>query len=135
METIKQNVTLIINAKWIIPVDQTSSSDVLENHAIIINHKKIEAILPSGQATEKYSAEETVNLTNHTIIPGLINAHTHAAMSLFRGLADDLPLMQWLNEHIGPAEATGIREEFIREGALLALAAWMRAGPTWFEDW
>ena len=134
METIKQNVTLIINAKWIIPVDQTSSSDVLENHAIIINHKKIEAILPSGQATEKYSAEETINLTNHTIIPGLINAHTHAAMSLFRGLADDLPLMQWLNEHIWPAEAKWISEEFIRDGTQLAIAEMIRSGTTCFND-
>ena len=130
----KQNATQIINARWIIPVDENIEAEVLENHSVVINNQKIEAIVPSQQAKEKYSAEQFIDLPNHTIIPGLINAHTHASMSLFRGLADDMPLMQWLNDFIWPAEAKWVSEDFIRDGTQLAIAEMIRSGTTCFND-
>ena len=124
----------IINARWIIPVDDQFQSDVLENHSIVIDKHRIEAILPSSEIALNYSPEDTINLHDHAIIPGLINAHTHASMSLFRGLADDMPLMQWLNDHIWPAEAKWISEDFIRDGTQLAIAEMIKSGTTCFND-
>jgi 5-methylthioadenosine/S-adenosylhomocysteine deaminase len=73
-------------------------------------------------------------LKNHILIPGLINAHTHAAMSLMRGLADDLPLMRWLEDHIWPAEAKHVSRQFVYDGTLLACAEMLRGGVTCFND-
>ena len=106
------NIDTLINARWVIPVDTANNSraksnpenNILEYHSLAINDGKILAILPTAKAQDKYTAANEHQLANHAVMPGLINCHTHAAMTLFRGLADDLPLMQWLNEHIWPAE-------------------------------
>src|SRR5918996_2002259 len=92
----------LLHARWIIPVEP--HGQVFERHSIAIQEGKILDILPSIDAQRLYKVPKTCRYDSHVIIPGLINAHTHAAMTLFRGLSDDLPLMQWLNEHIWPAE-------------------------------
>ncbi len=129
---IEMNVDTLIHAKWIIPVEPKNA--VYENHSIAIKDGKIEAILETDKARSKYSANEEHNLQQHALIPGLINAHTHAAMNLFRGLADDLPLMDWLNNHIWPAETKWVDPEFVKDGTELAIAEMIRGGTTCFND-
>jgi len=107
---------------------------VLENHAVALRDGKIEAVLPAAQAAARFPAYEELVLKDHVLIPGLVNAHTHAAMSLMRGLADDLPLMRWLQEHIWPAEAKHASPQFVRDGTLLACAEMLRGGVTCFND-
>jgi len=124
-------ITLQINARWIITVD--SDNRVLENHSLIIHHDKIIDILPQ-QETDKYQAERYIELNDHALLPGFINAHTHAAMSLLKGLADDLPLEEWLNEHIWPAEAALANAQFVKDGSTLAIAEMIRGGTTCFND-
>ncbi|WP_438971783.1 TRZ/ATZ family hydrolase [Methylophaga sp.] len=127
-----QTVDLIINARWIVPV--TASQQVLENHAVIIKDSCIVSLLPQEQAKQLYSASVTHNMDQHCIIPGLINNHAHAAMSLFRGLADDMPLMTWLNEYIWPAEQQFVGDSFVESGSTLAIAEMIRGGTTCFND-
>ena len=95
---------------------------------------KIAAVLPAAAARERFPDAEELALDHHVLIPGLVNTHTHAAMSLMRGLADDLPLMRWLEEHIWPAEAKHVSAEFVRDGTLLACAEMLRGGITCFND-
>ncbi len=94
----------------------------------------IEAIAPAQEAAARFATYESLDLPGHVLIPGLVNAHTHAAMALLRGLADDLPLMRWLEEHIWPAEARHVSREFVRDGTLLACAEMLRGGVTCFND-
>ena len=94
----------------------------------------IEAVLPRAAAQARFPSYQRVDLPGHALIPGLVNAHTHAAMALMRGLADDLPLMRWLEEHIWPAEAKHVSPEFVRDGTLLACAEMLRGGVTCFND-
>ncbi len=126
------NVDTLIHAKWIIPVEPKNT--VYENHSIAIKDGKIEALLSTDKARSKFTATEEHNLQQHALIPGLINAHTHAAMNLFRGLADDLPLMDWLNNHIWPAEQKWVNPEFVKDGTELAVAEMIRGGTTCFND-
>ncbi len=125
-------VDTLIHAQWIIPV--VPENLVLENHSLAIEGGRILDILPTLEAREKYLAANELELTGHALIPGLINAHTHASMSLLRGLADDLPLMTWLNEHIWPAEGHWVSEEFVHDGTQLAIAEMLRGGTTCFND-
>src|SRR5579863_10759211 len=90
-------VDALIHARWIIPVEPEGR--VLEHHALAVHHGRIVALLSSAEAKRRFRAQETVELPQHALIPGLVNAHTHAAMTLLRGLADDLPLMRWLKEY------------------------------------
>ncbi|OUR89966.1 N-ethylammeline chlorohydrolase [Cycloclasticus sp. 44_32_T64] len=124
-------VSLQINARWIITVDPNDS--VLENHAVIINDGTLIDILPQSQAN-KYSPVDLVELNDHALAPGFINAHTHGAMSLLKGLADDLPLDEWLNDHIWPAETALADDEFVRDGSELAIAEMIKSGTTCFND-
>ena len=107
---------------------------VLEDHALAIRDGRIVGILPQAEASGRFRADNPVSLPGHALIPGLVNAHTHAAMSLFRGLADDLPLMNWLNDHIWPAEQKWVSDTFVRDGARLAIAEMIRGGTTCFND-
>ncbi|QYZ67501.1 MAG: N-ethylammeline chlorohydrolase [Gammaproteobacteria bacterium (ex Lamellibrachia satsuma)] len=125
-------VDTLIHAQWIIPV--VPENLVMENHSLAIEGGRILDILPTLEAREKYLAANELELTGHALIPGLINAHTHASMSLLRGLADDLPLMTWLNEHIWPAEGHWVSEEFVHDGTQLAIAEMLRGGTTCFSD-
>lgn len=125
-------VETLIHARWVIPVDPAGS--ILENHSIAIDNGRIAAIVPTADAIEQIRGARTVNLPRHALIPGLVNTHTHASMSLFRGLADDMPLMTWLNDHIWPAEAKWVHEEFVADGTRLAVAEMLRSGTTCFND-
>jgi len=125
-------VDTLIQARWVIPVEPDEV--VLENHTLALADGRIQALLPATEAAARYPGVATVALPSHALIPGLVNAHTHAAMSLLRGLADDLPLMTWLQDHIWPAEARWVSEEFVRDGSLLAMAEMLRGGTTCFND-
>ena len=94
---------LLINARWVVPVEPAGA--VLERHAVAVRDGRIEAIAPAGEAVQRFADYARVDLPGHALMPGLVNLHTHAAMALMRGLADDLPLMRWLQEHIWPAES------------------------------
>jgi len=122
----------IVSARWIIPV--VPRDTVLENHSLVIDNGRIIDILETAAALQKYVGAEHVNRESHAIIPGLINSHTHAAMSLFRGIADDVPLMEWLEGHIWPAETKWITPDFMRDGVQLAIAEMLMSGTTCFND-
>ncbi|SKA72075.1 Cytosine/adenosine deaminase [Thiothrix eikelboomii] len=125
-------IDLLIKPGWVITVNQTDQ--VLKQHAVAVHAGKILAILPEADAEATYQATKTVVLPQQAILPGLINAHTHAAMSLLKGLADDLPLMAWLQEHIWPAERQWANQQFVYEGSKLAIAEMLRSGTTCFND-
>ncbi len=127
-----QAVDTLIHSRWLAPVAPPGT--LLEHHAIAIRDGRIVDILPSDEARAAYHAEHEHELGEHLLIPGLVNAHTHAAMSLMRGLADDLPLMSWLNDHIWPAEGQHVGPEFVREGSRLAMAEMLRSGTTCFNE-
>ncbi len=132
-----QQVDTVIHARWVIPVEsnaQEPSGQALDCHAVIIDHGRIEAIVPSDEARQLYQSDEIVELVNHALIPGLINAHTHVAMNLFRGIADDLPLLAWLNQHVWPAEQKWVDKNFVHDGSMLAIAEMLRGGTTCFND-
>ena len=122
----------LLRPRWIIPVEPAGA--VLEDHSVALRDGVIEAIVPDSAATARFSSYACVELGEHVLIPGLVNAHTHAAMSLMRGLADDLPLMRWLEEHIWPAEAKHVSPAFVKDGSLLACAEMLRGGVTCFND-
>jgi 5-methylthioadenosine/S-adenosylhomocysteine deaminase len=127
-----ENVDTLIHAGWIIPV--IPENHVLRDCSLAIKDGKIVAIVPQAEANKRFSADDILNLQQHLIIPGLINAHGHAAMSLLRGFADDQPLQTWLKEHIWPAESQWVNEEFVKDGSELALAEMIRSGTTCFAD-
>ena len=125
-------VDLLVSARWVIPVEPAGA--VLEDHCVAIAAGRIAAVLPSGEAERRFEAREHVRLDRHALIPGLVNLHTHAAMTLLRGLADDLPLMAWLRDHIWPAESKHVSPEFVYDGTLLACAEMLRGGVTCFNE-
>ena len=124
--------TQIIASRWIAPV--MPASTVLEDHAVVVSGDRILGILSSREARHRYPQARMLTLDDHVLIPGLVNAHIHAAMTLMRGIADDLPLMRWLEEHIWPAEARHVSPEFIHDGTLLAIAESLRGGVTCLND-
>jgi 5-methylthioadenosine/S-adenosylhomocysteine deaminase len=123
---------LLIHAKWILPVVPTGT--VLEDHALAIRNKKIIAITASRDAESSISATTNIHLDSHALIPGLVNVHGHAAMSLLRGIADDIPLKQWLEQVVWPMESKFVSAEFVRSGANLAIAEMISSGTTCFAD-
>lgn len=127
-QTAPQTVDLLIEARWVVPVEPHNV--VLEHHAVAIDGDRIIAVLPISEARNTYAPRERVELGEHVLIPGLINTHTHNPMTLMRGLADDLPLMVWLQQHIWPVEAKVIGPEFVRDGVELAVAEMIRGGTT-----
>lgn len=131
-DTIKINVDLMIEAKWLVPVKP--SNLVLEQHTVVIHQGSIVEILPIQEARARYLATKTIALTEHLLIPGLINLHTHAGMTLMRGLADDIPLMPWLQNHIWPAEHQVVSEKFVRDSTLFGCAEMLAGGVTCFND-
>ena len=124
--------TTLVNARWIIPVEPRGM--LLEHHSVIVSGERIVAVIPAEEARRRYPDANTVALANHVLIPGLINLHTHAAMTLMRGLADDTPLMTWLNDHIWPAESKHLSKAYVFDGTELATAEMIRSGTTCFAD-
>jgi 5-methylthioadenosine/S-adenosylhomocysteine deaminase len=125
-------VDTLIHARWIIPVEPESVT--YEHHSLAIEDGRIVDCLPTDLAKQRYQAATTENLENHVLLPGLINCHTHAAMTLMRGIADDLQLMDWLQNHIWPLEQKWMNESFVRDGTDLAIAEMIRGGTTCFND-
>lgn len=125
------NIDTLINARWIIPVEPQGI--VHENAALAIKDGRIVDIVAQTE-TAHFRPAVTLDLNDHAVLPGLINTHGHAAMSLMRGLADDLPLMEWLQQHVWPAEQQWVGPEFVRDGSLLACAEMLRSGTTCFND-
>ena len=122
----------LIEARWIVPM--TARDLVLEHHALVIRDGVILALCPIDEARQAWDCAETVSLPDHVLLPGFVNAHTHVAMTLFRGMADDLPLMDWLQNHIWPAEQRLVDTDFVRAGTRLACAEMIRNGTTCFND-
>lgn len=126
------SIDLLIDARWVITVN--NNNDVLSHHSIAVDKGRIIDILPTSVAADRYLAKTHQQLGNKALMPGLINCHTHAAMSLLKGYADDLPLMEWLNGHIWPAEAKWVNQDFVHDGTELAIAEMLRSGTTCFMD-
>ena len=127
-----QAIDLLIFAKWILPI--VPSGRVLDDCCVAVDKGVILGLHTHNEARGLYRAEQTVELPEHALMPGLVNAHGHAAMTLLRGYADDVPLMTWLEGSIWPAESRWMGEEFVRDGADLALAEMLRSGTTCFSD-
>lgn len=124
----------IIQGGWVLPVcpDETVA---LENHSVVVKDGLILDILPTAEASTKYEANDVLDRSSSVVMPGMINVHTHTGMTLMRGRADDLPLIQWLHEVVWPIEAAfASKEEFCEDGALLAAAEMIRGGVTCFSD-
>jgi len=104
-----KSVDTLLYGRWVLPV--TDGDPLLDDHCIVIDDGKIFAIVPGSEASQTFSASIEKHYDNHLLMPGLINAHTHSPMTLFRGMSDDLPLHEWLNDHIWPAEAKWMSDE------------------------
>ena len=126
------HVDTLLHSRWIIPVEPESVT--YEHHTLVIDDGRIIDLLPTFDAEQQYQANTVERLEQHALIPGLINSHTHAAMTLLRGVADDLHLMDWLQNHIWPLEQKWVSESFVREGVDLAIAEMIRGGTTCFND-
>ncbi|MDT3736085.1 MAG: TRZ/ATZ family hydrolase [Denitratisoma sp.] len=125
-------IDLLIEPRWLIPVEPHGV--VLEDHAVAVSAGNILDVLPAKEALGRYQPAQRAALPQQALIPGLVNLHTHAAMALMRGIADDLPLMDWLKTRIWPAEARHVSAAFVRDGTLLACAEMLRGGITCFND-
>ncbi len=123
---------LLISGGWLVCVNP--QNEVLQNASVVVIDGRIEAILPTAEAKRRYAPSTHVERSDHILMPGLINAHTHLAMNLFRGMADDLPLETWLEKHIWPAEQRAMSPEFVKLGTRLALAESIRSGVTCVND-
>lgn len=117
--------------RWLVPVEPAGV--VLENYGVVIDGDRI-ALITQRQQALKHQYKQVLELPDSMLIPGLINAHGHAAMTLFRGMADDLPLHIWLQEHIWPAESRWVNTDFVRDGTDLAIAEQLLGGVTCYSD-
>ena len=127
-----QRADLRIDPEWIIPIQPAGLT--LQAHSVLIRDGRIVALVPRSEADALWRADVVQHLPGQVLMPGLVNLHCHAAMSLMRGLADDLPLMTWLQQHIWPAEGRHVSDAFVYDGSLLACAEMLRAGVTCFND-
>ena len=124
-------VELRLDAAWIVPVEPRG---VYVDHSLLVDGDRIVALLPATEADRRYVARSRITLGRHVLIPGLVNAHTHAAMALFRGIADDVPLDVWLEQHIWPREGRFAAPDFVYDGARLAVAEMLKGGITCCND-
>jgi 5-methylthioadenosine/S-adenosylhomocysteine deaminase len=127
-----QPIDLLLSPRWLLPVEPAGI--VLEGHSLAVNDGRIVAVLPEAEAQLRFVPRERLELPEQVLMPGLVNLHTHAAMTLMRGIADDLPLMDWLSGHIWPAEGRFAGEPFVHDGTLLACAEMLRGGVTCCND-
>lgn len=125
---IPQSCDLLIEAGYVVPIEPHAV--VLEDHAVAVQGGEIVAVLPTAEARQRFAPRQTVSRPDAALMPGLVNAHTHNPMTLLRGVADDLPLMVWLQQHIWPVEAAVIGPEFVADGTTLAIAEMLRGGTT-----
>jgi len=122
----------VLRPRWVVTVDDADR--VLSDHAVGVRDGRILDIVPGDEAGAHWPDAEVQSMRDHALMPGLVNAHTHAAMSLLRGLADDLPLQEWLHEHIWPAEGRWVDERFVHDGVELAFAEMLAGGTTCLND-
>ena len=122
----------LVHARYMVPV--RPGRVLLEHHSVVVAEDRILAVLPRAEAERQWADASAVELPRHVLLPGLINCHTHAPMTLLRGYADDLELHVWLQEHIWPAERQFVGPQFVRDGARLAIAEMFRGGTTCFND-
>lgn len=122
----------LIEARWCIPVEPAGT--VLEDHAIAVTEGRIVAVLPAAQARSRFKPGADVRRPDHVVFPGLVNTHTHAAMTLFRGYADDMPLTRWLREGVWPLERRWVGAEMVRDGTKHAIVEMLKSGITCFSD-
>jgi len=127
-----QNCDLIIKGKYVLPVDNDMT--IIKDGMIVIDKNNIIAVDKEKELHDKYAAKEMIDAGNSIVMPGLINTHTHAAMACFRGLADDLPLNEWLEKHIWPAEAKYVNPDFVKKSSELACLEMIKSGITCFND-
>lgn len=125
------SIDLVLDCRWLAPV---RPAGVLERHSVAIDGGRIVAVGPSNEIAAAYAPRQRLRLDDHLVTPGLINAHTHASMSLLRGVGDDLPLKQWLEQRIWPIESALVDERFVYDGARLAGLEMLRAGVTTCSD-
>jgi 5-methylthioadenosine/S-adenosylhomocysteine deaminase len=130
--TAAERVDLIIRGGTVVTMD--GSSRVVDNGAVAIRQDRIVAVGASAEISAKYSATRTINAAGKVVMPGLINTHTHVPMVLFRGIADDLVLMEWLQKYIFPAEAKNVDEQFVRWGTKLGCLEMIQGGTTTYVD-
>lgn len=123
---------LIIKGKYVLPMDDEMS--IIKDGMVAVDKNTIIAVGEEKELKSKYKTREIIGAGNGIIMPGLVNAHTHAAMAYFRGLADDLLLDEWLNNHIWPAEAEFVKPDFVRKSSELACLEMIKAGITCFND-
>lgn len=126
------SVDLIVHARWVLGMQDSHA--LLDGHCVAIKDDRIVDVLPSDEAATLYTASVEISLAEHLLMPGMINAHGHAAMSLLRGVADDLPLKPWLEDHIWPLEGRWMGPEFVYHGTQLAIAEMLLSGTTCFAD-
>jgi 5-methylthioadenosine/S-adenosylhomocysteine deaminase len=127
-----QRIDALIHARWTVRVEPEVVAE--EGVAVAIDGGRIVAVLPVDDAERRFDAAARHERPSHVLLPGFVNAHTHAAMSVFRGLADDLPLERWLNERIWPAESHWVGPELVADGTRLAIAEMLAGGVTCFSD-
>ncbi len=123
-----QHVDLLIEARYVVPIEPHAV--VLDHHAVAVRDGVIVAVLPIAEAHLRFAAKEIVSRPDAVLMPGLVNAHCHNPMTLMRGVADDLPLQQWLQGHIWPIEAAVIGPDFVADGISFAIAEMLRGGTT-----
>ncbi len=128
----KQSIDTLIHARWVIPV--VPAGEVLQHHSLAIHNKKIVALCPTAEANARFAADSEHTLDKHVVIPGLVNAHGHSPMALLRGVADDIPLKEWLEERIWPLEGRFVDRQFVQQGSTLAMAEMIASGTTTFAD-
>ncbi len=126
------SLDLLIHAQWVLPVD--SQDSVLADHAVVIAAGRIKALLPSAEARRCFQSARELDLRGHVLIPGFVNTHTHSPMALLRGLADDLPLMTWLMEHVWPTERRWVSPDMVLAGTRLAALEMLKGGTVCFND-
>lgn len=132
LDPARQTVDLLLFPRWLVPI--VPADTILEHAAIAIEGDRIVAICSQQEARQRFQSGRTVELPEHVLLPGLINAHGHAPMSLFKGLANDKPLSEWLQEDIWPAEERWVNRDFVADGAELAIAEMLLSGTTFFSD-
>ena len=127
-----QHCDTLIAPRWCVPIEPAET--LLEGHAVAVEDGRIVDLLPVAEARAQYQPSVTVERPHHVLIPGLVNTHTHAAMTLLRGIADDLPLESWLRDAIFPLEKRWVGAEMVRDGTELAIAEMIAGGTTCFSD-
>jgi len=124
----------ILKPGWIVTVN--SDFEVLRDYAVVIEDNRIHSLTSIDEVRQLpcYAQAQVIDLPDHALLPGLVNSHTHASMSLMRGIADDLSLMDWLSNHIWPVEARWVNAGFVVDGFRLAAAEMIRSGTTCMND-